>query len=81
MRWRPDYERAAAMRVKAEEVRAIGSITESSEKTESRLKELEDNQTVEARLGSMLMKRNIKIGEGACSFPCFARDRSRGARP
>ena len=56
-------EKAAAMRVKAEEVRAIGSITESSERTEFRLKELEDNQSIEARLGAMIMKRNMKIGE------------------
>ena len=56
-------ENAEALRANAARLNKVAAVTLESETADARVKEIEDNQSVEAKLGAALQKRNMKVGE------------------
>ena len=53
--------KVAVLRERAAAVEAVADVTELAEKAEARLAEIRDNVSVHAKLGALIIKRNLKI--------------------
>jgi len=56
-------ERVEAIKVLTEEIKKVAQLTEEFEKDEQRVVDMKDNPPLSAKVGTLLLKRNAKIGD------------------